>query len=453
MPSLTYTVLTDPVSLEASEKERSPSKGTVYLIVTNLTEAVVDWSTIEVTVPVGDGAYTLTPDTGTITPSAQYINTTTNTPTSVTFARSGDNGFRATARDRSEAFYPGDCMIFTLADVTLSVGAGPVVLPVTETLVTQRDPDPPTYAAVVVVKTTPQRLPAPHNFRADTALLDAGDTLTLSWEGSDDFDYKIEFPGGSQPIPKGQRSWPVSPAPVRATTYTLLATSRTTPQQEHALTTTVQVRFPVLETLTATTGINTPQVQGKNNTDGKITFTGTEVGISDNVKVKGMLTAANASFSDTVTARRADFRTVATDRVQGTGADNGWLEFRKEGVTIHRDNEPTLGVVYADQADLDIVKARVVRGRQDDEGSVTFGTEGLTVHRANGETRGSVYADRGDFNGINTGWLQGNKNEGKLSFHGYGFHVNTGDGTPGILVADEVRVTKVTCATVNGHKM
>ncbi|MEV8635651.1 hypothetical protein AB0395_28720 [Streptosporangium sp. NPDC051023] len=60
MTALTYTILTDPVSLEASAAWRSAtSKGTVYLVVTN-PGRVVDWSQIEVNVPLGNDVGDLT---------------------------------------------------------------------------------------------------------------------------------------------------------------------------------------------------------------------------------------------------------------------------------------------------------------------------------------------------------------------------------------------------------
>ncbi|MEV4250269.1 hypothetical protein AB0J63_43555 [Streptosporangium canum] len=40
LTALTYTILTDPTSLEASVDGRSPSTGTVYLMVTNTRQTV-----------------------------------------------------------------------------------------------------------------------------------------------------------------------------------------------------------------------------------------------------------------------------------------------------------------------------------------------------------------------------------------------------------------------------
>ncbi|WP_157254854.1 hypothetical protein [Nonomuraea typhae] len=386
MSSLTYTVLTDPASLEASENNRTPSKGTVYLVITNNTKRVVNWSEIKVTVPVGTVVDTLTPNTSGINPTGQYTNAMTNVQTRVTFGPKGTNSFHATARGRSEAFYVGDCMILTLADVTLTVGAGPVVLLVAETVVTGGSSNQPSYAAVAVVKTTPQPIPAPRSFRSDKEMLDTGDSLTLRWDGSDDFNYVISYPNGSSgPIAKPPTgtsySWSPTAAPTRATTYTLKATSRTTPAQEHFLTTTVQVRHPVLETLTATTGIKTPRLQGTA-TNWGLTITGTGAEICDDSGVQGTLTAAG----------------VATGYMKGLKNGDGDITFTSGGVKVWRTRGvEQMGTLYADG-----VQATYVEGPNKGEGVITFPLGGVKVWRTGGSKElGILYAR--NVNGVASG--------------------------------------------------
>ncbi|NUW46853.1 polymer-forming cytoskeletal protein [Nonomuraea rhodomycinica] len=418
MTALTYTVLTDPASLEASENNRTPSKGTVYLVITNNTKRPVNWSEIEVTVPVGTAVDALTPNTSGINPTGVYTDTTTNVQTPVAFGPNGTNSFHATASGRSDTFYVGDCMILTLADVTLTVGAGPVVLPVAETLVRASAPASPTYAAVAVVKTTPQPIPAPHSFRSDKEMLDTGDSLTLRWDGSDEFNYQISYPNGSsgtiaKPPTGASYSWSPPAAPTRATTYTLKATSRTTPAQEHFLTTTVQVRHPVLETLTvatltatdittatlstatltATTGIDTPWVQGTTKaTKGQLTFTGTGVKVYDNTGGQG-----------TVTAEKADLTGINTDWVQGKGTNDGWIGFRKEGLTVHRENGSNQGTVYADKAELNGINTKWVQGKATTDGWIEFPAAGVNVFEGAGNRQwGTVAAGKADLNDLIT---------------------------------------------------
>ncbi|WP_157429796.1 hypothetical protein [Actinomadura oligospora] len=398
MTMLTYALLTEPAYLEASQAGRSPSKGKVHLVVTN-TGREVDWVTIEVTVPVGNGDGGLTPDIGTITPKGTYTHTHVNaqllTPPAtvpVTFQRvQGTNTFQATPPAGAKAFHPGDYMVLALEDINVAAASGLAVLMVRETRSTQQGYEV-RFAAVPLMKAAATEVPAPRDFRPDKVMLDVGDLLTLSWDGSDDFDYKIVFPGGESAVQRGKRTW--SPAadaiPRRATTYTLVATSRTTPRVEHFLTTTVQVRHPVLETLTATTGINTERVRGRNADDGWISFP--KEGL--NVR-KGTGKTWGSVFAD-----RADLNGVNTTWVQGRSADDGWITFPVEGLKVHRKDDNHLTHLVVGYATHDIVKTRIVRGVVDDEGWISFRKEGLNIRRGGGGTeRGTLFAADTDLHG------------------------------------------------------
>ncbi|MER6825038.1 hypothetical protein ABT352_03525, partial [Streptosporangium sp. NPDC000563] len=372
MTALTYTILTDPTSLEASVNGRSPSTGTLYLMVTN-TGKTVPWLRIEVKVPLGDGAGHLTQNINAINPKGEYTDTQSSSQAAtqpVIVQQQGADVFQVTTQSgRLEAFAPGDHMVLTLENVTVAPTAGVVVLMVTETVRTGRGWQV-SDAAVPVVKATPKEIPAPRDFRPDKTMLDTGDGLTLSWDGSNDFSYEIRFPGGQSAITPGTRTWSPTDAPKRATTYILVATDPTT-QKQHFLTTTVQVRHPVLETLTATTGIDTPWVQGTTN-KGRVAFTGTGVEIFNDSGGQG-----------TVTADRADLNGVNTGWVQGRSADDGKVTFPKDGLDV-RQGSGAWGTVHADRADLNGINTEWVQGRSADDGKVTFPKDGLDVRQGSG---------------------------------------------------------------------
>ncbi|MEZ0074925.1 hypothetical protein [Planotetraspora sp. GP83] len=383
MTALTYTILTDPPSLEASVDGRSPSTGTAYLMVTNTGETV-PWLRIEIKVPVGDGAGHLTRDISTIKPKGEYTDTQSGPQADtqpVIVQPQGANVFQVTPQSgRIEGFAPGDYMLLTLEDVTVAPTAGVAVLMVTETI---RTPSgwQISDAAVPLVKAAPKEIPPPRDFRPDKAMLDAGENLTLSWDGSNDFSYEIRFPGGQVDVAPDARAWSPAEAPKRATTYILVATDPTT-QQQHFLTTTVQVRYPVLETLTATIGIDTPWVQGTAN-KGRVTFTDTGVEIFNNSGGQG-----------TVTADKADLNGVNTEWVQGRSSDDGQITFPKDGIDVRQGNG-AWGNVHADKADLNGVNTEWVQGRSSDDGWISFPKEGLNVYRAGTHEWGTVFAKHG----------------------------------------------------------
>ncbi|MEV4246722.1 hypothetical protein AB0J63_25285 [Streptosporangium canum] len=418
MAMLTYTLLTDPAPLEASAAGRPPSTGTVYLVVTNTGQQAAFWSTVTVQVPVGNGAGDLTPNFGKIKPKGEY-GTWSGTLSSVSVqpGPQGSNAFQVTAPGGRASFAPGDHMVLTLEEVTVAPAAGLAVLKVTENAGRTRTGRlSSSVAAVSLVKTAAKEIPPPRDFRPDKVMLDETDTLTLSWEGSDDFSYEILFPGGQRPIASNARSWSpaAADAPKRATTYILVATSRSTPQRKHYLTTTVQVRSPVLETLTATTGIDAPWVQGATDaTKGRVTFTGTGVEISN-----------NSGGQSTVTADKANLTGVNTEWVQGRSTDDGWISFPKEGVNVRRGSGHDWGSVFADKADLNGVNTGWVQGRSTDDGWISFPKDGLNVYRDGSRSWGNVAAEKADLNGVSTKWVQGKDDrDGWIDFSYYGVNV------------------------------
>ncbi|GAA0941259.1 hypothetical protein [Nonomuraea longicatena] len=372
MTMLTYTLVTDPAPLEASAAGRTPSTGTVYLVVTNTGQSTAYWSTIDVAVPVGDGAGHLTPDLTKVRARGER-----DGAQPVTVQVQGPATIRATSGSGTRTLAPGDYMVLTLEDVTVAASAGVAVLKVTEAASrTATGKARSTATAVALVKTAAKAIPAPRDLRPDTAVVSAGGTVVLRWEGSGDFDYQVRYPGGQETVPTGARAWSPATAPRQATTYTLVATSRTTPPEEHYLTTTVQVSDPVLDGLTVPAGISAPWVQGTAGT-GRVTFTGAGAEITDGSGGRGTLYAA-----------KADLTGVNTEWVQGRSTDDGWISFPKTGLQVSMGGTDTArgGAVYTE-----FVYAKDVPWEQGG-GWINLHSEGITVYvdKAGGPDFGSV---------------------------------------------------------------
>ncbi|MEV4250990.1 hypothetical protein AB0J63_47340 [Streptosporangium canum] len=378
---LTYTVLTDPAPLEASAAGR-PSTGTVYLVVTNTGQQAAYWSTIEVKVPVGSGVGDLTSEFNKIKPKGEH-----NGTQPVNVQPQGSNAFQATAPGGTARFAPGDYMVLTLENVTVAPTAGLAMLKVTEKASrakTKTGNPASSSAAVALVKTAPKELPAPRDFHPDKAMVDAGEKLTLRWQGSAGFHYKITYPGAPQPVPVSGGSWSPPDAPKRATTYILIATDPN--KQQHFLTTTVQVRNPVLETLTATTGIDTPWVGGPNGGDGAVAFSqgGVKVWSTRGSNDPGILHAGEATVSG-----------VATEYVKGLNSGDGDITFLQGGVKVwstRGSNDPGIlhageatvsgvatGEIVADRITVNRVNTERVQGKSTRDGWITFPYGGIQV--------------------------------------------------------------------------
>ncbi|MET8336197.1 hypothetical protein ABZV14_24285 [Streptosporangium canum] len=394
MTLLTYTLLTDPAPLEASRAGRPPSTGTVYLVITNIGQAAAYWSTIKVEVPVGNGADDLSSDFNKIKPKGEY-STRSGTRSSVNVqpGPQGSNAFQATAPGGRTPFAPGDYMVLTLENVTVAPTAGLAVLKMTENAGrTKTGHLSNGFAAVALVKTAPKEIPAPHSFLADNAVVDAGTKVTLSWEGSDDFTYEILFPGGRKPVPKVKHTGSHGPyslvldaadAPKRDTTYTLIASFGT---QRHTFTTTVQVRNPILETLTAINGVTTPWVQGSTKGDGAFTFSQGAMHVRREFGSQegGALYAGEATVSG-----------VAAGYVKGLNSGEGDITFSQGGVKVWRSRESNdpgtlhageatvsgvaTGMVIADGITANRVNTERVQGKSTGDGWITFPYGGIQV--------------------------------------------------------------------------
>ncbi|NUW43917.1 hypothetical protein [Nonomuraea rhodomycinica] len=439
MTMLAYTLITDPAPLAASGAGRqSESTGTVYLLVTNIGQQAAFWSTISVELPVGNGAGDLTPNFSTIKPKGE-CSTRSGTRSSVKVqpGPQGSNAFQATAPGGRARFDPGDYMVLTLEDVTVAPTAGLAVLKVAEAASrTKTGRLSSGFAAVALLKTAPKELPVPRDFRPDKAMVDAGEELTLRWEGTADFGYEILYPGAPQPVPVSGGSWSPPDAPKRATTYILIATDPNT-QRQHFLTATVQVRNPILEALTAIKGVTTPWVQGATEGDGAFTFS------------KGAMHVRRESGAQEGGALYAGG--VRTEHVSGPDDADGDITFLPGEVKVWRNRGSyDRGALYAGEANLSGIATRYVKGLDDSDGMITFLRGVVQVVSAfNSRDRGILYAG-----GIRTEYVSGaNDVDGDITFIPGGVKVWTarGSGFPGNLYASMAELWCIYTEWVGGR--
>ncbi|MEV8635652.1 hypothetical protein AB0395_28725 [Streptosporangium sp. NPDC051023] len=176
------------------------------------------------------------------------------------------------------------------------------------------------------------------------------------------------------------------------------------------------MRYPELERLTATVGINTPRVQGTT-TNWGVTFTGTGAEISNDSGAKG-----------TLTADRADVTGVNTEWVQGRGAGDGKITFPKDGLNVSQGTG-AWGTVHADKADVNSVITKEVHEPAGGRNYIRF-EPSIGVHI---------------FGGVTTGWVRGQGDgEGSIRFSPDGLEVRR--KAPGGHALGDVH-----CASVNGH--
>ncbi|HSA52293.1 MAG TPA: hypothetical protein VLH10_19575 [Yinghuangia sp.] len=299
MASLSYEILTDPAPLQVPEPG-GESRGAVYIVVTNQTGKPVTWGSIEVRVPVGtaDGDLTSVPTTINARVEQNTATTKADEPTASRDVTTGS--VRVTPRNNAP-FKKDGSLVLVLDGFPVSATPGVVLLRIEER--------PPRGAArKSVVLSLLKRAPAvPRNFRADKSLVAAGKDVVLRWEGPDALLYEVQAPDGStESVPPrtgtGATSWQWSPKqgtePNRDATYTLTAKTAPGQQPQHVLTTTVHLQSPEFDTLTATTAVHTPQVQGTTGQSGQVTFTRQGAQIHDDTGALGTLTADKAQVKD-----------------------------------------------------------------------------------------------------------------------------------------------------------
>ncbi|MFD7666087.1 polymer-forming cytoskeletal protein [Streptomyces sp. NPDC059788] len=427
MAFLAYNILTDPAPLQVSEAGGT-SKGAVYIVVSNPKDKKFSWLSLKVRVPFGQQESALTSDPKAVT--ARVLPDPARTPDEepLTDWDPTTGVFTVTPRLASPPALPtptplreSGSMILALEGFPVSSKPGPVLLQLTEAV----QNGPWGEESPVTLSLMKQAPTAPRNFRPKHSLVAAGKDVALQWAGTDAFTYQIHGPDGpsKNPPQKAGTGWEWIPAageePKRDATYTLTATSVPGQQQpEHILTTTVHLRSPEFESVTATNGLHTPWAKGTDQGKGRITFTAQGAQIRNDSNAPG-----------TISAAEADVDSVTTTSVRGRGNDAGWVRFPPTGITVGHGGGSDLGTVTADKADLNGVNTAWVQGRNASDGWITFPQTGVHVFKDGKREWGTVDADKVDLNGVITKWVQGRGNSaGWIGFPDTGLNVYQGAG-------------------------
>ncbi|MFD4656976.1 hypothetical protein ACFWP2_15275 [Kitasatospora sp. NPDC058444] len=431
MAYLSYEILTDPAPLQVSEAG-GESRGTVYIVVSNPTGDDALWFSTEVRVPFGQKDGDLTPDPKAVTARIAQNNATdpADEPTAGWDPTTGV--FKVAARDPGRSLFKGGgSLVLALEGFPVSSKPGLVLLQVAERA-----------ASGPWVKTNPVSLSllkqeprVPRNFRPRASLVAAGTDVLLQWDGPDSLTYQIQGPDGPPELVPPRTGtapgWQWSPKPgqepKRDATYTLIATSGTNQQPGYILTTTVHLRRPEFESVTATDGVHAPWVEGTTDR-GRVVLTAHGAQVRDDANALG-----------TVSAATADVETVTAASVRGRDSGAGWIEFPPAGLNVFQGaGSRAWGTVAADKADLNGVNTKWVQGRSTSDGWIEFPPAGLNVYQGTGSHQwGTVAADKADLNDVITHRAQVKE---RLTLHG-GLTVDnvleTLDGPPRLVVHAE----------------
>ncbi|WP_331744683.1 hypothetical protein [Kitasatospora sp. NBC_01300] len=405
----------------------------------------VIWYSIEVRVPCGqqDGHLTVDPKSIKARIAQNDATKTTEEPTAVW--DDGTGVLTVTARPGA-LFREAGSLVLALEGFPVSSKPGPVLLQVTERAANgarvQRNP-----VTLSLLKQLPK---VPRNFRPKASLVAGGKDVVLQWEGPDTLTYQIQGPDGP-PVPvqpkKGATTWEWSPQPgaepKRDATYTLTATAQGQQQPGYFLTTTVHLRSPEFEAVTATAGVRTPWVGGTTD-KGRVTFTPQGAQVRDDSDTPGTLSASTVAASTvsagTVSAVRAEVDVVAAGSVRGRDSDAGWIEFPSDGIRVGHGGGSDLGTVTADKLRVSGINTTWVGDRDGAKGWIEFPQSGVNIRKDGNQNWGTVAADKADLNGINTRWVQGRTaDDGWIEFPPAGLHVYQGAGSHrwGTVAADK----------------
>ncbi|MFI8951413.1 hypothetical protein ACIGO6_33495 [Streptomyces sp. NPDC053750] len=422
MPDLLhYEVLNDPASFQVSGTGTGgESAGEVYIVVSNRTASHIAWWEIKVDVPCGNNAFDLTSDAAAINARLErtYRAAHGGTPGIEWDGKAGV--LTVSADGYGGLFPPGASLVLLLEGFPVSAKQGVVELLVSEMASDHgdiRERSVPLY----VMKRAPK---VPRNFRPKESLVAAGADVVLQWEGPDSLTYRIQGPDGlSGTVPQRKGAgWEWSPAageePKRDATYTLVATSSSQQQPGYFLTTTVHLRSPEFESVTATTGVRSPWVEGTRG-KGRIVFTAQGAEIHDQTDAPG-----------TVSAAKADVEAVTAAWVRGRGDGAGWIQFPFDGIKVGHGGGSDLGTVTADKVSAaGGVNTPWVGDRDAGKGWIEFPQSGVNVRKDGGQAWGTVAGDTADLNGINTKWVQGrDSSAGWIDFPPAGLNVFQGGG-------------------------
>ncbi|MFB7469693.1 hypothetical protein [Kitasatospora sp. NPDC056184] len=446
MPSvLHYEIVTDPTPLQVS-RPGSPSVGAVYVVVSNTSLSEVKIDHIDVLIPVGTGSGDLTDNVSAIKAS---VTGTYEKPSGAEpgFVWHSGGRFRFTFASEKRVKLPGqESFVLKLENIPISDRPGLVVIGMNEkaanggTSINRY----PFVTNLALVKQTPL---VPQNFRAEIALVDAGDDVVLRWDGPDSLRYWIRYPDGTlepvdpparpAPVPFGPHQHTPALALKRGTTYTLVAGTTDSGgevQEGYFLTTTVHAGIPEFES-----GARAPWVEGTEE-QGRVTFTAGGVRVDNDNGTPG-----------TVLAGTADVHEVRTEKVRGKGANAGWIELPDAGITVHHGPGPELGAVVAKRIDAEGVNTTWVGDRTTGKGWIEFPSAGIGVRKDGGQEWGTVAADKADLNSVTAQWAEGpSGTKSRLAFTDTGVKITDPDGHRGTIVAGETNVRSVVTPWVSG---
>ncbi|MFD9692986.1 hypothetical protein ACFWXO_45385 [Kitasatospora sp. NPDC059088] len=411
MAALSYELLTDPAPLQVPEAGEEPN-GSVYLVVSNPTPDEVIWYSIELRVPCGQREGDLTAHPKSINARIAQNNATRagEDPTSVW--DDGNGVLTVTPRPNS-LFREAGSLVLVLDGFPVSDKPGLVLLQVTERAANcsraQRNP-----VTLGLVKQLPK---VPRNFRPQESLVAGGADVVLRWDGPANLEYRIQGPDGlSVPVPQRTGAgWEWAPKageePKRDATYTLTATLPGRAQPGYFLTTTVHLRSPEFEAVTATAGVHTPWVRGTTTARGRITFTGQGAQIRDEADALGTLAAAGVE-AVTVEARQVDavelraaeaaIGTVTAGSVRGHDDDAGRIEFPPGGIRVGHGSGGDLGIVTVETVSAAGINTGWVGDRAGAKGWLEFPQSGVEVRKDGGTDWGTVTAGEADLNDLVT---------------------------------------------------
>ncbi|MEU7205368.1 hypothetical protein [Streptomyces sp. NPDC045470] len=419
MSNLHYEILTDPGQLQVSgtgKGEESP--GTIYIVVSHPGPDPVEFRYLQLKVPHGTGEGDLTEDPSRITPP-QIIRNNWRDQNHLESDWDPTTGMY-TLRERAPArviVEKGDSLVLELKDFPVSPKEGLVQLSLAE--YSKAGLWKRHYITLSVLKRAPKE---PRNFRAEQTLLAATEKVVLRWDGPADLDYQIQGPDKNpQPVQGSGPHWQWTPnpgdEPKRDATYILIAT-RAGQQPGYFLTTTVHLRTPEFDSVTATNGLRTPQIEGTTH-QGRISFTAQGTEILGNTQVQG-----------TVSAVTADVDSVIASVVRGRDGDAGWIRFPSDGITVGHGAGADLGAVTADRIRVNGVNTAWVGDVDGGKGWIDFPQSGVNVHKDGTQSWGDLAADKADLNGVNTKWVQGpTADDGWIEFPAAGLNVFQGGGS------------------------
>lgn len=335
---LDYSLNTLPQPLQASPQQGNIVYGALSFVVSNGGTTVVNLSQLQFTIPVGALAQELTSD-----PGAILWATSPSTLWNVTMSSPGV--FLLVPQSGQPIPVSADGMVIQFYNVPVNQQVGTVSITVGETASDTGNPSQVRTAIFSVAK-------FPYgfyfgNFTAQVPLVQNGNSVTLTWQGSDNATYAMQWSQEPPVDVSNVRSW-VSPALTNATTFLLRATIVSQGETVTSdLSTTVIVANPEIQaTSLQVTGVSNLQgattigtgatqatvngnltVSGTTQLNGNTTLT--NLTTANNVTVNGTLSSSSASTFNNVTINGT---MAAMKGAQGVG--QGTYTARTDGILV-----------------------------------------------------------------------------------------------------------------------